>query len=111
MPIGDIDLDGRAAVYEGRKGGPFFLDDQVTNRMKRTSKLTKQIRGIEKKHNLFEGQFLGLAGGDAERLQRLRKERDRQDPVRLLEERAVSVVTRGPKYAFGPERRGRRIIR
>jgi len=113
MPIGYVDLDGRGLAYKGRKGGPVFLDQAIRRRIQKTTKLTGEIRKIEKKHKMFEGEatWTRIMGLDGEKLQRLREERDRQNPLTLLEKRAVSVSTRGPKYRFGPpERRGRRIL-
>lgn len=99
-PIGEIDLDGYLAVYGGRRGGPVFIEEDVLSAIKKTTRLTRQIRAYEEKHlhslmlaNLNE--FWGWGRKDVRRhvkhLRALRQQWEKTSPYRLLAKRKTRL--------------------
>jgi hypothetical protein len=90
VPIGEVDLDGRMAVYKGRKGGPVFLDGEVSDAITKATVFTRQMLEAEKKGKMTRG---GAWRNAAEfyRWEKLEALRDRCDVKRMLERRAVET--------------------
>jgi hypothetical protein len=102
--IGEIDLDGYQAVYQGRKGGPVSLDEEILSAIKKATELTRQIRAYEVKCGFLLlhqdlSRFEKHLWADpvirhARHLRKLIQKRDAVGPRRLLAERARSKSLR-----------------